>query len=137
MVRLKGEYRVPLRVSFTFQFHNGSIKRRHLNLVIALPFLRFNSTMVRLKALSCRYTKHANPSFNSTMVRLKVTPTWRRRWHLFKVSIPTMVRLKGGASPMTSISSLKFQFHNGSIKSLSLHTWQRVYSSVSIPQWFD
>ena len=51
MVRLKELAERGIPVSTAFQFHYGTIKSR-LPLVMLVPVMLFNSTMVRLKAVN-------------------------------------------------------------------------------------
>ena len=81
-----------------------------------LPFLRFNSTMVRLKAGHTHYRAQLISSFNSTMVRLKAERiSEERRLQDHKCFNSTMVRLKVRVSRRSTME----------------------IPSVSIPQWFD
>ena len=77
----------------------------------------FNSTMVRLKELDVHARKVAVLSFNSTMVRLKDHPPSVSSEYLSSFN-STMVRLKASPSSVPCVSP-RFQFHYGTIKSLS------------------
>ena len=123
--------------SRTFQFHNGSIKSLWC-LRIAVIFVSFNSTMVRLKGCPSRMEtalrekfqfhngsiksypvrRRCEPwqSFNSTMVRLKASQIIKEMGGDPGFN-STMVRLKGSSALRSETKKSAFQFHNGSIKS--------------------
>ena len=78
----------------------------------------------------------AKLSFNSTMVRLKVM-CQRRGWVLsykfqFHNGSIKSVNVTFGRSAL-----VVFQFHNGSIKSAKPQLDNETRDRVSIPQWFD
>ena len=97
-----------------FQFHNGSIKRTADPAQVDV-LTSFNSTMVRLKVRINPFEGYQGKSFNSTMVRLKVGVPDMTRVDAVSFN-STMVRLKV-ARGLSMWFLLKFQFHNGSIKS--------------------
>ena len=77
-----------------FQFHYGTIKRM-IGLLLIIQKVCFNSTMVRLKAISATREAESNSCFNSTMVRLKDDETIRKTQDSYYSFNSTMVRLKG------------------------------------------
>ena len=107
-----------------FQFHNGSIKRQDL---ADKRIIMYNATLFQFhngSIKSSRNTQGAthgfcNSGFNSTMVRLKVRTRQEQTWIPCNVGFnSTMVRLKERSSVDRVFHYLiKFQFHNGSIKS--------------------
>ena len=102
------------RVSGTFQFQTGSIKRRqHLQFMVK-RVLSFNSKLVRLKVWVHRTVCFVCYSFNSKLVRLKVK----------------MIKQRAEVTFM-------FQFQTGSIKSPAEQTNYVRMVQVSIPNWFD
>ncbi len=82
---------------YSFQFHTGSIKRRSLLDWRYPNIVRFNSTLVRLKASLPTLHQAGMASFNSTLVRLKV-----------------------GRPIAGVVECVEFQFHTGSIKSVAV-----------------
>ena len=115
MVRLKGFYDYVDRIKeLMFQFHNGSIKSRHLTRDFAgNPMFQFHNGSIKSGSPVVGVGSPLS-GFNSTMVRLKAgqvgtCETGQRGFN------STMVRLKEGVSPDLSARSI----------------------SVSIPQWFD
>ena len=92
--------------------------------------------MVRLKAGTLSACMLNRIGFNSTMVRLKGETV--DAWHVTDTRFnSTMVRLKVYLVGLIAMTSLVFQFHNGSIKSESLRHRFSLKRVVSIPQWFD
>ena len=74
MVRLKANLVSGESTQPAFQFHYGTIKSHQTGR--SSPTLEdFNSTMVRLKVLSCLLLLLGLCYFNSTMVRLKENET--------------------------------------------------------------
>ena len=171
-----------IRKEFTpFQFHIGSIQRglvQVLNILIfgvSIPHWfdskhkelqrqgyyehRFNSTLVRFKALLCMCLAVILSRFNSTLVRFKARFCSRKCICTFNVSIPhwfdskplfSMHRwqtVSGFQFHIGSIQSLflakvrgaltSFQFHIGSIQSFLDKLRKDAYKYVSIPHWFD
>ena len=111
IVRLKASSSSIFRLPSSFQFHYGTIKRTSARSAFN-QFSYFNSTMVRLKEGVSAFLRESPTHFNSTMVRLK-------------------------ESLMKQTSSrTAFQFHYGTIKSLSAPP-SIVGSHISIPLWYD
>ena len=122
-------------IALLFQFHKGSIKTDHLFIATPAHF-RFNSTKVRLRLLVSTITSKSQKCFNSTKVRLRqaevlwpltllwgfnstkvrlrllVFMVWKR--HLLRFN-STKVRLRHTIKIIT-MSTARFQFHKGSIK---------------------
>ena len=119
-----------------FQFHNGSIKSDFKLDLGGSDRTGFNSTMVRLKVRANLGLRRRMSGFNSTMVRLKESRLvlYRDQHSCFN---STMVRLKAGTSWKRTQTTSRFQFHNGSIKSVALPVLFIPRILVSIPQWFD
>ena len=116
MVRLKVDNTVSLIVCETmFQFHNGSIKSAKFNSKTAL-LARFQFHNGSIKSMQAFGPKQRKISFNSTMVRLKGDDPGDHA-SCAEGFNSTMVRLKGYLSYSPNLISMKFQFHNGSIKS--------------------
>ena len=118
-----------------FQFHTGSIKSGAEGVAFARVG-RFNSTLVRLKALSSRWAPALpSPGFNSTLVRLK--GNMLDVDELLEGFNSTLVRLKGGIVRNGEVKTW-FQFHTGSIKSYGIRRHMvNELLDVSIPHWFD
>ena len=134
MVRLKEDGLHGLRTRKEFQFHNGTIKSKAActRFKYASEFQFHNGTIKRINGL---HTGAQIENFNSTMVRLKV-------YCLFLPIIvfsnfnSTMVRLKASSQGFKDGSLVKFQFHNGTIKSISDKIPVTCHG-ISIPQWYD
>ena len=86
----------------------------------------FNSTMVRLKAVIIGEQVHGE-SFNSTMVRLKAEDPNYLKWidQLFQFHNGS---IKSISTLQTSTTTMLFQFHNGSIKSVIVSGTSRLPS---------
>ena len=143
-------------------FNSTMVRLKALQTSSVLTYTqRFNSTMVRLKAVTPKAKSPSHSCFNSTMVRLKVTPSDfssticvcfnstmvrlkgespshpRQRFPSFN---STMVRLKVYEGIVTPISFQRFQFHNGSIKSIGTFEGQDIaikfqFHNGSIKSW--
>ena len=98
MVRLKAKHFIHSYSVFTFQFHNGSIKRK-ANIIRRRKRSGFQFHNGSIKSYSETIYLYVSQSFNSTMVRLKVHD-----------------------SDTYQDDTLEFQFHNGSIKSIDIDT---------------
>ena len=93
MARLKaGNFLFICSGYLLFQFHYGSIKGNFSG-CRSWTKRRFNSTMVRLKALTSVKIAKGHDRFNSTMVRLKENLTSRFAGFSYCFN-STMVRLK-------------------------------------------
>ena len=73
MVRLKEEAMRKFR-GYGISFNSTMVRLKAVtHIQLGLPLLGFNSTMVRLKVRLITAPGTQSPSFNSTMVRLKET----------------------------------------------------------------
>ena len=85
-------------------------------LLMPILSMSFNSTMVRLKVENYDVFPYLDTGFNSTMVRLKVTQLAGQQFASRSFN-STMVRLKASQHHFYRVDDVRFQFHNGSIKS--------------------
>ena len=125
MVRLKVDVQNLTITVVSFQFHNGSIKRK---LPPAPPAVltNFNSTMVRLKVVLLGLLRPILLHFNSTMVRLKEDfPDQATAIAKFQFHNGSIKRLSEASLPSGCNA---FQFHNGSIKRCEY--FQKVVSCI-------
>ena len=98
---------------------------------------RFDSILVRLKAIFFVVHHSSTPSFDSILVRLKVYPHgFQRRWyHQFRFHTGSIKR--AGAGYVVIVPIVKFRFHTGSIKRGEDSAGRYKLAAVSIPYWFD
>ena len=99
--------------------------------------MRFNSTMVRLKAVCKSGIISDDPEFqfhNGSIKRVSLTLPHTLTLAMFQFHNGSIKSMSLGSrlSPMKL-----FQFHNGSIKSTEKSDWRTQRRNVSIPQWFD
>ena len=108
MVQLKLTSSVQQSKTYTFQFHNGTIKT-HLQLEVLFGNRYFNSIMVQLKRTS--------PNFSGvTMLLFQFhNSTIKTKWIQAK-----------------EIKDISFQFHNGTIKT-DILTDNPILEKISIP----